>query len=152
LTISSSRSNLSRSAGQIEFSCCDTLRDTFYCLVWTEKALFEPPWPPPRMFATCWTCPLRASPDLRRRRKSSRSDQVREKWSTLHGTYLTYSAEGITRELYALLGERAPPIAINENKYKGRPKFMNKLRVRKWLAFCVLVAHVTKANSSSTGV
>ncbi|KAJ5176249.1 SWR1-complex protein 4 [Penicillium canariense] len=40
--------------------------------------------------------------------------------------------EGITRELYALLGERAPPIAINENKYKGRPKFMNKLRVRKW--------------------
>ncbi|KAJ5907752.1 hypothetical protein N7495_000434 [Penicillium taxi] len=40
--------------------------------------------------------------------------------------------EGITRELYALLGERAPPIAINENKYKGRPKFMNKLRVRPW--------------------
>jgi DNA methyltransferase 1-associated protein 1 len=41
-------------------------------------------------------------------------------------------AEGITRELYALLGERAPPIAINENKYKGRPKWMNKLRVRPW--------------------
>ncbi|KAJ6108389.1 hypothetical protein N7523_009712 [Penicillium sp. IBT 18751x] len=40
--------------------------------------------------------------------------------------------EGITRELYALLGERAPPIAINENKYKGRPKWMNKLRVRPW--------------------
>ncbi|KAJ5105468.1 hypothetical protein NUU61_002815 [Penicillium alfredii] len=40
--------------------------------------------------------------------------------------------EGITRELFALLGERAPPIAINENKYKGRPKLMNKLRVRPW--------------------
>ncbi|KAJ5408700.1 hypothetical protein N7509_002583 [Penicillium cosmopolitanum] len=40
--------------------------------------------------------------------------------------------EGITRELYALLGERAPPIAINENKYKGRPKLLNKLRVRQW--------------------
>ncbi|PCG91624.1 Hypothetical protein PENO1_092890 [Penicillium occitanis (nom. inval.)] len=26
--------------------------------------------------------------------------------------------EGITRELFALLGEKAPPIALNENKYK----------------------------------
>ena len=43
-----------------------------------------------------------------------------------------FLAEGITRELYALLGERAPPIAINENKYKGRPKLLNKLRVRPW--------------------
>lgn len=42
--------------------------------------------------------------------------------------------EGITRELYALLGERAPPIAINENRYKGRPKWMSKLRVRPWYA------------------
>ncbi|EAW10204.1 SANT/Myb-like DNA-binding domain-containing protein [Aspergillus clavatus NRRL 1] len=42
------------------------------------------------------------------------------------------ATEGITRELYALLGERAPPIAINENRYKGRPKWMNKLRVRPW--------------------
>ncbi|KAB8239790.1 hypothetical protein BDV23DRAFT_134104 [Aspergillus alliaceus] len=40
--------------------------------------------------------------------------------------------EGITRELYALLGERAPPIAITENRYKGRPKWMSKLRVRPW--------------------
>ncbi|KAK2763939.1 DNA methyltransferase 1-associated protein 1 [Arachnomyces sp. PD_36] len=40
--------------------------------------------------------------------------------------------EGITRELYALLGERAPPIAINENKYKGRPKWMSKIKVRPW--------------------
>lgn len=47
---------------------------------------------------------------------------------------LTLLTEGITRELFALLGERAPPIAINENKYKGRPKWMNKLRVRPWYA------------------
>ncbi|PLN75478.1 DNA methyltransferase 1-associated protein DMAP1 [Aspergillus taichungensis] len=40
--------------------------------------------------------------------------------------------EGITRELFALLGERAPPIAISENRYKGRPKWMSKLRVRPW--------------------
>lgn len=40
--------------------------------------------------------------------------------------------EGITRELFALLGERAPPIAIQENKYKGRPKWMSKMRVRPW--------------------
>ncbi|RAH74294.1 SANT/Myb-like DNA-binding domain-containing protein [Aspergillus aculeatinus CBS 121060] len=40
--------------------------------------------------------------------------------------------EGITRELFALLGERAPPIAINENRYKGRPKWMSKMRVRPW--------------------
>jgi DNA methyltransferase 1-associated protein 1 len=45
-----------------------------------------------------------------------------------------FSSEGITRELYALLGERAPPIAINENRYKGRPKWMSKLRVRPWYA------------------
>ncbi|KAK2801862.1 swr complex subunit [Onygenales sp. PD_10] len=40
--------------------------------------------------------------------------------------------EGITRELFALLGERAPPIALNENKYKGRRKWMSKLKVRPW--------------------
>ncbi|PGH27516.1 hypothetical protein AJ80_00757 [Polytolypa hystricis UAMH7299] len=40
--------------------------------------------------------------------------------------------EGITRELYALLGERAPPIALNENKYKGRRKWTAKLKVRPW--------------------
>lgn len=45
---------------------------------------------------------------------------------------LTVWIEGITRELYALLGERAPPIAINENKYKGRPKWMSKIKVRPW--------------------
>lgn len=47
---------------------------------------------------------------------------------------LIHASEGITRELYALLGERAPPIAINENRYKGRPKWMSKLRVRPWYA------------------
>ncbi|KAL4781213.1 DNA methyltransferase 1-associated protein DMAP1 [Aspergillus varians] len=40
--------------------------------------------------------------------------------------------EGVTRELFALLGERAPPIAINENRYKGRPKWQTKARVRPW--------------------
>ncbi|KAI9835551.1 MAG: hypothetical protein M1819_002002 [Sarea resinae] len=35
--------------------------------------------------------------------------------------------EGITRELYALLGERAPPIAISDHgKYKERPKRAHK--------------------------
>ncbi|OAX83333.1 hypothetical protein ACJ72_02312 [Emergomyces africanus] len=40
--------------------------------------------------------------------------------------------EGITRELFALLGEHAPPIALNENKYKGRRKWVSKLKVRPW--------------------
>ncbi|KAL2867936.1 SANT/Myb-like DNA-binding domain-containing protein [Aspergillus lucknowensis] len=40
--------------------------------------------------------------------------------------------EGITRELFALLGERAPPIAINENRYKGRPKRLDRRPVRSW--------------------
>ncbi|KAL3481643.1 hypothetical protein BJX99DRAFT_243631 [Aspergillus californicus] len=40
--------------------------------------------------------------------------------------------EGMARELYALLGPTAPPIAINENRYKGRPKWMNKARVHPW--------------------
>ena len=40
--------------------------------------------------------------------------------------------EGVPRELYALLGERAPPIAITENRYKGRPKLMSKSKVRPW--------------------
>ncbi|KAH0565317.1 hypothetical protein GP486_001299 [Trichoglossum hirsutum] len=35
--------------------------------------------------------------------------------------------EGITRELFALLGERAPPVAISDHvKYKGRPKWTHK--------------------------
>ncbi|KAL2801453.1 hypothetical protein BJX66DRAFT_12387 [Aspergillus keveii] len=40
--------------------------------------------------------------------------------------------EGITRELFALLGERAPPIAVNENRYKGRPKWLTKARAKSW--------------------
>ncbi|KAL1971548.1 hypothetical protein VTN31DRAFT_2169 [Thermomyces dupontii] len=39
--------------------------------------------------------------------------------------------EGITRELYALLGERAPPISLSETKYKGRPKW-SKAKIRPW--------------------
>jgi hypothetical protein len=42
--------------------------------------------------------------------------------------------EGITRELFALLGERAPPIAVNENRYKGRPKWLTKARAKSWYA------------------
>lgn len=35
--------------------------------------------------------------------------------------------EGITRELYALLGERAPPVAITDHvRYKERPKWSHK--------------------------
>ncbi|EEP77063.1 conserved hypothetical protein [Uncinocarpus reesii 1704] len=38
--------------------------------------------------------------------------------------------EGYNRELYALLGDKAPPIALTENKYKGRRKWASKLKVR----------------------
>lgn len=44
---------------------------------------------------------------------------------------LTRQSEGITRELYALLGERAPPISLSETKYKGRPKW-SKAKIRPW--------------------
>nr|KMM73394.1 SWR1-complex protein 4 [Coccidioides posadasii RMSCC 3488] len=40
--------------------------------------------------------------------------------------------EGYNRELYALLGDKAPPIALTENKYKGRRKWASKLKVRPW--------------------
>ncbi|WEW55444.1 swr complex subunit [Emydomyces testavorans] len=40
--------------------------------------------------------------------------------------------EGYNRELYALLGDKAPPIALTENKYKGRRKWTSKLKVRPW--------------------
>lgn len=53
-------------------------------------------------------------------------------------------AEGITRELFALLGERAPPIAINENRYKGRPKWMSKLRVRPWCVYLAGILYVVR--------
>lgn len=95
-----------------------------------------PPWPPP-MFATCWICPRRASPDLIRNRRSSRSVQVsfsRFPYSPKRYSDIFPTLEGITRELYALLGERAPPIAINENRYKGRPKWTSKKRVQPWYA------------------
>ncbi len=37
--------------------------------------------------------------------------------------------EGITRELFALLGERAPPVAITDHvKYKERPKWSHKVQ------------------------
>lgn len=89
-------------------------------------------WPRPAMFATCWICPLKDSPGHTRSRRWLKSDRVGDVRLQVWRSQLTFSQEGITRELYALLGERAPPIAINENKYKGRPKWMNKLRVRPW--------------------
>ncbi|EPS42009.1 hypothetical protein H072_4042 [Dactylellina haptotyla CBS 200.50] len=32
--------------------------------------------------------------------------------------------DGITRELYALLGENAPPVAVVEHRFKDKPKFL----------------------------
>lgn len=49
---------------------------------------------------------------------------------------LTIHIEGYNRELYALLGDKAPPIALTENKYKGRKKWASKLKVRPW---CVIL-------------
>lgn len=40
--------------------------------------------------------------------------------------------EGVPRELFALLGDNAPPIALSENKYKGRRQWMSKMKVRPW--------------------
>lgn len=41
--------------------------------------------------------------------------------------------EGVPRELFALLGDHAPPIALNDgNKYKGRRQWLSKARVRPW--------------------
>ncbi|KAI1936407.1 swr complex subunit [Ophidiomyces ophidiicola] len=44
----------------------------------------------------------------------------------------TKRPDGYSRELYALLGDKAPPIALTENKYKGRKKWASKLKVRPW--------------------
>ncbi|KAI9787790.1 MAG: swr complex subunit [Peltula sp. TS41687] len=44
--------------------------------------------------------------------------------------------EGITRELFALLGERAPPVAITEHvRYKERPKWTHKVQPWERTAF-----------------
>ncbi|KAL8795646.1 MAG: hypothetical protein Q9195_001884 [Heterodermia aff. obscurata] len=40
--------------------------------------------------------------------------------------------EGVPRELFALFGERAPPIAILDTKAKERPKFSTRQKVRAW--------------------
>ncbi|KAI9870773.1 MAG: DNA methyltransferase 1-associated protein 1, partial [Pleopsidium flavum] len=44
--------------------------------------------------------------------------------------------EGITRELFALLGERAPPVAITDHvKYKERPKWSHKVQPWEMIPF-----------------
>ena len=48
----------------------------------------------------------------------------------------------MTRELYALWGERAPPIAITENKFKGRPKWSSKQRAHPWSAVSTSTDHL----------
>ncbi|KAF3109587.1 swr complex subunit [Orbilia oligospora] len=35
--------------------------------------------------------------------------------------------DGITRELYALLGENAPPVAVVEHRFKDKPKFLGSV-------------------------
>ncbi|KAF3909674.1 hypothetical protein AA313_de0207976 [Arthrobotrys entomopaga] len=35
--------------------------------------------------------------------------------------------DGITRELFALLGENAPPVAVVEHRFKDKPKFLGKV-------------------------
>ncbi|KAH8150486.1 uncharacterized protein LAJ45_05181 [Morchella importuna] len=43
--------------------------------------------------------------------------------------------DGITRELFALLGENPPPVAIVENKFKEKPKWMGKANPWEWKDF-----------------
>ncbi|KAI5813363.1 hypothetical protein BZA77DRAFT_339462 [Pyronema omphalodes] len=43
--------------------------------------------------------------------------------------------DGITRELFALLGENPPPVAIVENKFKEKPKWMGKANPWVWTPF-----------------
>ncbi|KZF25615.1 hypothetical protein L228DRAFT_244490 [Xylona heveae TC161] len=44
--------------------------------------------------------------------------------------------EGITRELFALLGERAPPVAITDHvKFKDRPKRSHRAQPWEWTPF-----------------
>lgn len=43
--------------------------------------------------------------------------------------------DGITRELYALLGDNPPPVAIVEKKFKERPRWMGK--ANPWYGYLV---------------
>ncbi|KAI5857123.1 hypothetical protein BZA05DRAFT_387321 [Tricharina praecox] len=43
--------------------------------------------------------------------------------------------DGITRELFALLGENPPPVAIVENKFKEKPRWMGKANPWVWKGF-----------------
>lgn len=53
----------------------------------------------------------------------------------LERAVLTVFEEGITRELFALLGEKAPPISLTENKYKL------KKSNRRAVPWCVFLRH-----------
>ncbi|BFZ59844.1 swr complex subunit [Saitoella coloradoensis] len=43
--------------------------------------------------------------------------------------------DGITRELYSLLGDNVPPVAIQQNKFKERPKLRQKAASWLWKPF-----------------
>ncbi|KAF3917752.1 hypothetical protein ABW20_dc0101795 [Dactylellina cionopaga] len=43
--------------------------------------------------------------------------------------------DGITRELYALLGENAPPVAVVEHRFKDKPKFLGTVAAWKEQSF-----------------
>ncbi|CAZ79242.1 unnamed protein product [Tuber melanosporum] len=43
--------------------------------------------------------------------------------------------DGITRELFALLGENPPPVAIVESKFKEKPRWMGKVNPWVWKPF-----------------
>ncbi|KTW26747.1 hypothetical protein T552_02751 [Pneumocystis carinii B80] len=50
-------------------------------------------------------------------------------------THSEKKSEFITRELYSLLGENTPPIAILQNKFKNRPKLRQKAVSWVWTSF-----------------
>ncbi|KAG5520014.1 hypothetical protein PMAC_001090 [Pneumocystis sp. 'macacae'] len=50
-------------------------------------------------------------------------------------TFTEKKPDSITRELYSLLGENTPPIAILQNKFKTRPKLRQKAVAWVWSSF-----------------
>ncbi len=69
-----------------------------------------------------------ANPNPQRSKRQLRRDQVRVKSLLVRNT-ADILQEGITRELFALLGERAPPVAITEHvRYRERRKFPQKVQ------------------------
>jgi hypothetical protein len=83
-----------------------------------------------------------SSPDHTKSKKLSRKDQVR-RYSPLKSCVCVYfisdpRKEGITRELFALLGEKAPPISLTENKYKLKK---SNRRALPWYAYAAQPGH-----------